>query len=393
MFKLGMLICLILSVSLAAVYTDNFNHADTTRLVPPWVVNSANLGSYLAISNNQAVAGGEAFSNMIYNNTTSVNQFTQMEYVGGFFMLLYVRYSQSALTGYRASYNNNNNQVIISRLNAGVETELIPWPYITATISPGSIFGMCAIGDSIKVSIDGVQIGSVYDATIASGYVGIGGYAYGTTVDNWRGGDTGSITPTCDSNLTTPDTIKSWATKLSLTDSVFCDSGKIVLEWDTIATFTAPHRDSILHKANFKWKDTISNLKPSDSIWYKFYFAADTGTAKDTTITKIAFTSDSIDTSIVWTGSKIFDSLVSNGTYVQSDTNWCNYMRIRAGDVATFSYPIIVRDSVIYSPTSTIVSNVGSKIISTPGYPLTMKIGNKRGTPQVIKRGSTIIWK
>jgi hypothetical protein len=88
--------------------------------------------------------------------------------------------------------------------------------------------------------------------------------------------------------------------------------------------------------------------------------------------------------------SGVFDTFLIKSKVVQCDTLRCNYLHIV--DTAIFNKPVIVRDSIIYSTLSTISALSGSKIWSTPGYTLTIKLNGKTGTPTVVNKGSKIRW-
>jgi len=78
------------------------------------------------------------------------------------------------------------------------------------------------------------------------------------------------------------------------------------------------------------------------------------------------------------------------GTVKYNDTLHVNYLSI-AADSSLFTKPIIARDSVVFSGTSIPMAYSGSRIQSTPGYTLMIKLGGKTNTPRVVNK-SKIKW-
>jgi hypothetical protein len=87
------------------------------------------------------------------------------------------------------------------------------------------------------------------------------------------------------------------------------------------------------------------------------------------------------------------DSLVITSYFLQTDTIRCNWFKVQSTDSAIFNAPIIVRDSIVYIPGSIVVARTGSRVESTHGYPLTVKLNHISNTPRVVNKGSIIKWR
>jgi hypothetical protein len=74
-----------------------------------------------------------------------------------------------------------------------------------------------------------------------------------------------------------------------------------------------------------------------------------------------------------------------------NDTLHCNYFNMQA-DSVLFSYPVIVRDSIVYGAASKPKGLPGSRIESIPGYTLTVKLNGVLNSPPVRNR-SKIKWR
>ena len=74
-----------------------------------------------------------------------------------------------------------------------------------------------------------------------------------------------------------------------------------------------------------------------------------------------------------------------------NDTLHCNYFNTLA-DSSYFTYPVLVRDSIVYGVSSKPKGLVGSRIESVPGYTLTVKLNGILNTPMVRNR-SRINWR
>jgi hypothetical protein len=74
-----------------------------------------------------------------------------------------------------------------------------------------------------------------------------------------------------------------------------------------------------------------------------------------------------------------------------NDTLHCNYFNTLA-DSSYFTYPVLVRDSIVYGVSSKPKGLTGSRIESVPSYTLTVKLNGIQNTPKVRNR-SIIKWK
>lgn len=106
-----------------------------------------------------------------------------------------------------------------------------------------------------------------------------------------------------------------------------------------------------------------------------------------------------VDSILIGLNDTLVDTIrVGKGTCLSSYTInkpiRCNTLQFISTDTIKINTPVIyVRDSLIYNYTSIIKTLNNSKIYSYKGYPLVVLLNGKIGTPRVVCKGSTILWR
>jgi hypothetical protein len=186
------------------VLTDNFNRADQNPLAGNWTTSNGAIA--LKILSNQLTFASDFDASANYSATTFSNdQYSQVKLSnasgsGATGFGVTVRQSTSANTRYRVTADSAaSNNIQLGKEVNNVYSNLTGWPR-TATVANGDTLRLEVQGTTLRVYINGVQVGAdTTDSSIASGYPGIiySSSAPSATADDWAGGDyIGTITAT-----------------------------------------------------------------------------------------------------------------------------------------------------------------------------------------------------
>lgn len=179
-----------------AVYTDDFNRADSGNLGGNW--NNPGSQTNFAISSNAAIPGNNADDccNRYSAGTFTDDQYSQIVLTavgagtgssGGGLALRCA--TDDSETFYRVVQSTSaSNNVTIGKFVGGAFTQLVQF---TQVFSNGDTMRFQVAGTQLEVLRNGVSIGTFSDGSIASGQAGV---AYSSTstgviLDTWEGGD------------------------------------------------------------------------------------------------------------------------------------------------------------------------------------------------------------
>lgn len=195
---------------MAALATDSFNRANANPIGANWTTVTSQ-GAFQIVSNAATVASLAADSASLHSGIswTGVNdQYAQanITQVGGGGGLgtgfgLVVRGDAATATMYRLVVGTGSNNIELAKLITGAYTLI--WDR-TATFNSGDLIRLEAQGTTLRVFINGVQVGAnTTDSSIASGSPGMGYSASATSgsMDNWEAGDFTSASPGFPPNL------------------------------------------------------------------------------------------------------------------------------------------------------------------------------------------------
>jgi hypothetical protein len=244
MKKIFLVLLFFYSAACAVVYRDSFNRADESPIGSPWV-SMYRLDGGIAIGSNviKRPTGGTFGS--FYNQSVNNDQYTQVKLAtlsGNDDKVCLLRFTNSELDihGYalRMRYSYDEIQIIRFAFTSGGSTDTT-LKTISNTFASGQVVTFSASSTKLIVSVNGTKKDSVTDNNYTSGYAGGMIIATSSTYDDWECGDLTAPATGCDSSLTFPDTVKVTTTTAIVTDSLFCDSGKVILyhgtvKWDSV---------------------------------------------------------------------------------------------------------------------------------------------------------------
>ena len=110
-------------------------------------------------------------------------------------------------------------------------------------------------------------------------------------------------------------------------------------------------------------------------------------------------TAPPVDSILIGLNDPLVDTIrVGKGTcltaYTITKPVRCNVLHFISTDTVKINTPVMyVRDSLIYNYTSIVKTLNNSKVYSYKGYPLVVLLNGKIGTPKVVCKGSTILWR
>lgn len=184
---------------MVALASDNFNRANSTGLGANWTkAGDASIFRFDVVSNAavpESLAGADSMA--YYNAVTWPNdQYSQAKITvtgtggGGSGPGVAVRVGITGLNWYRAVVDHaGSNNVSLSIMVGGAYSDI--W-LRNATFTDGDVLRLEVQGTTLRVKINGVQVGGdVTDSTFSTGNAGL---AYSTsesaaTLDDWEGGD------------------------------------------------------------------------------------------------------------------------------------------------------------------------------------------------------------
>lgn len=177
--------------------TDNFNRADENPLAGSWSTGSGETAMKIVSNSATFTAAGSDASSYWNLETWSADQYSQAKLTVTGTTLdtgpgLVVRRSTSALTWYRVTVSKNATNVALWKAVAGTYTNI--WQR-TATFTDGDTVRLEVKGTTLRVFINGVQVGAdATDTAISTGKPGIAYSSSSTaaTVDDWEAGDLGA---------------------------------------------------------------------------------------------------------------------------------------------------------------------------------------------------------
>lgn len=177
--------------------SDSFTRANETPLAAPWATGTGDSAMNLS-SNAVVVTADGSDCSEIYNGAgapawgndqSSSAKLSSGATATGTGAGLWVRHAAAAQTGYRlivCAGPPSNGELAL--LNAGSFTSLLVF---SQAWSNGDTWELRAVGTTITVWLNGTQIQTVTDATIASGSPGIASSSNTSSVawDDWTGTD------------------------------------------------------------------------------------------------------------------------------------------------------------------------------------------------------------
>jgi hypothetical protein len=84
-------------------------------------------------------------------------------------------------------------------------------------------------------------------------------------------------------------------------------------------------------------------------------------------------------------------TLTFSSGYTLTKPSMCNYAHFTTTNLLSLSSSITARDTLVCEPTANVTSTAGSRIYTTPGYTLIVKLNGVRGLPSIVNR-SKIKW-
>lgn len=180
----------------AASVLDDFNRADENlEASANWDIQTGiPAGSSQVVSNQLYSSATDSRIAYEHVDTRANDQWAELEYVSSsgstvlFGPAVRLSYGGSGYTCYTAEYNPNSSQVLLRRVVDGSYNTRATY---SQSLSPGDVLKIECIGTTIEAFVNGSSIGSVIEATIASGKAGFIGYlnSANTTWDNFDAGD------------------------------------------------------------------------------------------------------------------------------------------------------------------------------------------------------------
>ena len=181
---------------MATLASDNFNRADG-GLGSNWTTIPGR--GDLQIVGNLVQSGGSNEYSATYSAVTWPNdQWSQCVAVaavdGGNEIGPVVRGSTSADTKYQASVHGALGGSVVTRIQKFISGSYSLIADSTATVNPGDILYLEAVGTTITLKVNGSTVASTTDTDIASGNAGLciyngTGTDTGNQIDDWSGGD------------------------------------------------------------------------------------------------------------------------------------------------------------------------------------------------------------
>lgn len=178
-----------------AVYTDDFERADSNPIGSPWVTVTDK--SAMQIVSGTARATG-SLSGSYYNSTLQKDQYSKVTFASSISNSdsagPIVRVSSTQRTYYELVKRNSTGKLAIYKVVNGTGTMLIEYTGYAVTIGVGATLQLNAVGvdpTTLTGFHNGTQIGTpVTDSDIDSGFVGMEtGTTYNGTFDGWEGGE------------------------------------------------------------------------------------------------------------------------------------------------------------------------------------------------------------
>jgi hypothetical protein len=188
------------------IVTDNFNRANAGTLGSKWVQIDTSLACWNGISSNQAQNaqsthdGWTAFTDASWTPGSTGDQYAECQVTaisagnggGG----PAVRCVVGNATGYSIYYvelisiGSSATHNIAKYVSGGAFTSIATW---TGTVQSTDVVRIEAQGTTIRAKVNGTQVASVTDNSIAAGFPGLvleqSGHVGDTTADNWAAGD------------------------------------------------------------------------------------------------------------------------------------------------------------------------------------------------------------
>lgn len=178
------------------IYTDNFNRADANPLDGSWA-KPTGVSLDFALSSNAAGGTGADGSRFAYNtNTVGNKQFSQAacSTISDGDVGVACRIQTGSFSGYSfANRTVANGGWILERYDSGTIT-----PLASNAASGGAandVIRIEANGSTITAYVNGSVALTAADTTYASGRVGMWCFNTTSRLDNWSGGDLGSVVP------------------------------------------------------------------------------------------------------------------------------------------------------------------------------------------------------
>lgn len=163
--------------------SDNFTRANSGDLGPDWAYQTG--AQFGIVSNSAAPQNGFNPTVAYFIGTFSDDQYSQgviSGFGGATEIGLVVRASDSANTCY--AFITNGTNAIIRKIIAGSESTI---ESITGTFTPGDEIRISAVGTTITVYQNDVEVGSATDSDITSGNPGLFGYGNDGRINTWEG--------------------------------------------------------------------------------------------------------------------------------------------------------------------------------------------------------------
>lgn len=174
-----------------SLFTDNFNRANGSLDVNPWIVIGGGTGTCAIVSNQVRVttAGVDAADYYI-GVTPNADQYASVKVIAcagsdrSVGPILRTANPSTARTYYSAEVHGPlgaGAPILIRYWNAGTPTTLTN---STATVASGDVIGLEAIGTALKMYINGTQVLSTTHGSLTTGFTGIQIYTdSGTAAD------------------------------------------------------------------------------------------------------------------------------------------------------------------------------------------------------------------
>lgn len=179
--------------------SDNFNRANGTLNVSPWVKVYDTTPALQIYSNFVAGESGAAPVGSYYDANFAANQYSESQYVSGSIIITAVRMATGARTCYYATLGHQNDgddftTAELFKVVNGTPTSLGTWESGYGTLE--NILRLEASGTTITLKTGATHGGtmtsrvSVTDSAIASGKAGLyGAVSNASGAENWYGGD------------------------------------------------------------------------------------------------------------------------------------------------------------------------------------------------------------
>ncbi len=177
-------------------YTDNFNRADANPLDGSWA-KPTGVTLNFALSSNAVGGATSAGSRLVYNTGTVGNkQFSQATCttIDDGDVGVACRIQTGSFSGYSfANRTVANGGWLMERYDSGSVTPIAS--NAAAGGAANDVIRIEANGSTITAYVNGVVALTATDATYASGSVGLWCFNTTSRLDDWSGGDLGSVVP------------------------------------------------------------------------------------------------------------------------------------------------------------------------------------------------------